>query len=201
MIKSMGTEPMSDVQQSEIIKALTDIFDELKIDYAIGGSIASSIYGTPRFTQDADVTVQPFFSVAEEFYERLKDSFYISKEAMNQAINSGGGFNVIHFETAFKIDIFTANNEFERLLLSRSKKNRIDESIDKFFSLVSPEDIILLKLKWYKQSDCVSDRQWSDILGVLAVQENKLDFGYLRDWAKKLGISELLQKALSDSKR
>ncbi|MGB8225820.1 MAG: hypothetical protein WCE45_02980 [Sedimentisphaerales bacterium] len=190
---------MSDVQQSEVIKRLTDILDELKIGYAIGGSIASSIYGTPRFTQDADITVQPFLSVAERLYEKLKDSFYISKEAMHQAINSHGSFNVIHFETAFKIDIFTANSEFEKLLLTRSKKNKIEESIDKSFSLVSPEDIILLKLKWHKQSDCVSDRQWSDVQGVLALQKNRLDFDYLKNWAKKLGLDKLLQKAITES--
>lgn len=195
----MGTKLMSDVQQSEVIKRLTDILDELKIGYAIGGSIASSIYGTPRFTQDADITVQPFLSVAERLYEKLKDSFYISKEAMHQAINSHGSFNVIHFETAFKIDIFTANSEFEKLLLTRSKKNKIEESIDKSFSLVSPEDIILLKLKWHKQSDCVSDRQWSDVQGVLALQKNRLDFDYLKNWAKKLGLDKLLQKAITES--
>ncbi|PKL50555.1 MAG: hypothetical protein CVV39_01485 [Planctomycetes bacterium HGW-Planctomycetes-1] len=111
---------MSDVQQSEVIKILTDILDELKIEYAIGGSIASSIYGTPRFTQDADITVQPFLQVAEQLYERLKDNFYISKDAMYQAINPHSSFNVIHLETAFKIDIFTASNDFEKLLLARS---------------------------------------------------------------------------------
>jgi len=190
---------MSDVQQSNVIKKLTDILDELKIGYAIGGSIASSIYGTPRFTQDADITVQSFSSVAERFYEMLKNDFYISKDAMYQAISSHSSFNIIHFETAFKIDIFTANSDFERLLLTRSKKNKIEESIDKPFSLVSPEDIILLKLKWYKQSGCASDRQWSDVQGVLAVQKNNLDFDYLTDWAKKLGLNELLKKAKSVS--
>ncbi|MCX5632626.1 MAG: hypothetical protein NTW93_02975 [Phycisphaerae bacterium] len=190
---------MSDVQQSEVIKRLTDILDELKIGYAIGGSIASSIYGTPRFTQDADITVQPFLPVAERLYEMLKDSFYISKEAMYQAIRAQSSFNIIHFETAFKIDIFTANSEFEKLLLTRSKKNKIEESINKSFSLVSPEDIILLKLKWYKQSDFSSDRQWTDVLGVLSVQKNSLDFEYLKNWAKKLGLNELLQKVISES--
>ncbi len=192
---------MSDVQQSEIIRILTDILDELKIGYAIGGSIASSIYGTPRFTQDADIAVQPFLSVAEQFYEKLKDSFYISKEAMYQAINSRGSFNVIHFETAFKIDIFTANSEFEKLLLTRSKKNKIDESVNKLFSLVSPEDIILLKLQWYRQSGCESERQWTDIFGVLAVQKEHLDFDYLRDWAEKMELSDLLEKAISEARQ
>ncbi|MDD5134329.1 MAG: hypothetical protein PHP01_02815 [Phycisphaerae bacterium] len=189
---------MSNVQQSGVIKKLTDILDELKIAYAIGGSIASSIYGTPRFTQDADITVQSFTNVAERLYETLKDSFYISKEAMYQAISSHGSFNVIHLETAFKIDIFTANSDFEKLLLTRSRKNKIDESIDKPFSLVSPEDIILLKLKWYKKSGCASDRQWSDVQGVLAVQKETIDFDYLTDWSKKLGLNQLLKKTISE---
>lgn len=195
----METKLMADVQQSEVIKQLTDILDELRIGYAIGGSIASSIYGTPRFTLDADITVQPFLPVAQQLYEKLKDSFYISKEVMYQAISSHSSFNIIHFETAFKIDLFIAHSEFDKLTLTRSKKNKIEESIDKSFSLVSPEDIILLKLKWYKQSDCVSERQWSDILGVLSVQKDNLDFDYLKTWAKKLGLNELLQKAISDS--
>jgi len=191
---------MSDVQQSEIIKRLTDVLDELKIRYAIGGSIASSIYGTPRFTQDADITVQSFSSVAEQLYEKLKSDFYISKEAMYQTLKSSGSFNIIHLETVFKIDIFIqANNDFEKSLLVRSRKINISESIDKPFCLVSPEDVILLKLRWYKQTGCVSDRQWSDILGVLAVQKNNLDFEYLKNWAKKLGLNELLQKAMSES--
>ena len=195
----MESKPMSDFQQSEVIKLFADIMDELKIEYAIGGSIASSIYGTPRFTQDADITVQLSSSVAEQLYEKIKDRFYISKEAMYQAIRSQSSFNVIHFETAFKLDIFPADSDFKKLILSRSKKNKIEESVNKSFSLVSPEDIILLKLDWYKQSDCVSDRQWSDIIGVLSVQKKSLDYKHLKTWSANLGLNDFLQKAISES--
>lgn len=191
---------MSTPQQAEVLKILADIFDELNIKYAIGGSVASSIFGTPRFTQDADITVQLSIPAAESLYEKVSGHFYISKEAMYQAVNSKSSFNIIHLDAVFKIDIFIPNSEFENTLIARSHKNKIDESIAKEFSLVSPEDVILLKLKWYKMADCASDRQWSDVKGVLSVQKNKIDYDYLKIWANKLGLANLLEKAISEVK-
>jgi hypothetical protein len=189
---------MDSTQELRIIRKLTEFLDQLNIVYAIGGSIASSVYGVVRFTQDADITVEPFSSVADELYEMLKDGFYISKQAMYQALESRGSFNVIHFETSFKIDIFVqADDDFEKQLLARSRKINLGELLDKALSFISPEDIILLKLKWYSQGGRASERQWSDILGILAVQRERLDLRYLAQWAVKLGLNELLQKAMA----
>jgi len=58
---------------------------------------------------------------------------------------------------------------------------------------------ILAKLDWYRQGGEQSDRQWRDVLGVLRVQSNALDRGYLEDWAKQLGLSELLNRATKDA--
>ena len=63
--------------------------------------------------------------------------------------------------------------------------------------MVSPEDIVLLKLDWYKQTGCSSERQFSDVLGVIAVQKEHLDFTYLRNWAEKMELNQLLEKAVS----
>ncbi len=192
---------MSDGEQVAVIKKLTDVLDELKIMYAIGGSIASSLYGTVRFTQDADITVKAFRGVVDQLYERLKDKFYLSRDAMAQALDSAGSFNTIHLETSFKIDVFIQGpSEFERQLLVRSRRVRLSNSEEKRFCVVSPEDIVLLKLGWYARSACVSDRQWDDILGVLRVQAESLDFPYLQEWSKKLGVAELLQQAISEAR-
>jgi hypothetical protein len=189
---------MDSPQELKIIQKLTDLLDQLSIVYAIGGSIASSVYGVIRFTQDADITVSPFSPVADKLYEMLKDDFYISKQAMYQALESRGSFNVIHFETSFKIDIFVqADDEFEKQLLARSRKINLGDPLDKALSFISPEDIILLKLKWYSRGGSASQRQWSDILGVLAVQRGRLDLKYLGQWAEKLGLNDLLQKAMA----
>lgn len=191
---------MDNPQELQVLQRLTDVFDRLNIVYAIGGSKASSVYGIVRFTQDTDITVQPFFPIADKFYDILKDDFYISKQAMYQAITSRSSFNIIHFETSFKIDIFVAtDNDFEKQMLARSRKINVSESLEKPLSFVSPEDIILLKLRWYNQAGCTSERQWSDVLGVLAMQKKNLDFKYLNLWVIKLGLDELLQKAISQS--
>jgi hypothetical protein len=47
--------------------------------------------------------------------------------------------------------------------------------------------------------DEVSDRQWRDILGVLKTREGELDLDYLRKWAKELKVTDLLDRALSES--
>jgi len=85
-------------------------------------------------------------------------------------------------------------------LLPRSRKINLGDLLDKALSFISPEDIILLKLKWYSQAGSASERQWSDILGVLAVQRERLDLEYLAQWAIKLGFNDLLQKAMAQSR-
>lgn len=187
---------MNNPQDIAVLEKLTDVLDRLNIAYVIGGSFASSAYGAVRFTQDADITVQSFSSVAEQLYEILKSDFYISKEAMYQALQNRTNFNIIHLTTAFKIDIFIQKeDEFQMQMLSHSRKLPLGKSAKKV-SFVSPEVIILLKLDWFRQSGCDSERQWSDVQGVLAAQKENLDFDYLKNWANKLGLSELLQKAI-----
>jgi hypothetical protein len=193
---------MAEPEEYLVLKQLADTLDDFKIDYAIGGSIASSVYGKVRFTQDADITVASFADKAEQLYTILKENFYISKDAMYQAISNRGSFNVIHLTSAFKIDIFVQkDDDFHRQLFLRRKKVRLDESIEHEFDIVSAEDIILLKLQWYKSAGCMSERQWSDVLGVLVVQSKSLDMKYLRSCSEKLGIGNVLQKVINEANK
>ena len=193
---------MAEPEEYLVLKQLTDVLDDFKIDYAIGDSIASSLYGKVRFTQDADITVAAFGDKIEQLYTALKENFYISKDAMYQAISNRGSFNIIHLTSAFKIDIFIRkDDDFHRQLFLRRKKVKLDESIEHLFDIVSAEDVILLKLQWYKSAGCVSERQWSDVLGVLAVQAQILDMTYLRSCSEKLGLSDILQKAIDEANK
>ncbi|MBE7503631.1 MAG: hypothetical protein HS113_25745 [Verrucomicrobiales bacterium] len=40
---------------------------------------------------------------------------------------------------------------------------------------------------------------WRDVLGVLKVQADALDRAYLRDWAARLNLTDLLRRALDDA--
>jgi hypothetical protein len=50
-----------------------------------------------------------------------------------------------------------------------------------------------------KQGGGISERQWNDLLSVLKVQANTLDYDYLRHWAAELGIADLLLRAFDDA--
>ena len=192
---------MNDPQELLILQDLTGVLDSLHIPYAIGGSMASSIYGTVRFTQDADITVEPFGNVAGMLFEILGGRYYLSREAMSEALRRRTSFNIIHLASAFKIDVFVSKGTpFEKEVMLRRKQLRLSESIEKSFSVVSPEDIILLKLRWYLDGGSTSERQWADVLDVLTVQAERLDLRYLRKWAVSLRVNEFLEKAIAQTK-
>jgi hypothetical protein len=189
-----------DTYHIQVVERLADMLDSLGIAYAIGGSLASSVYGTSRFTEDADITVQPFSRVADRFYELVKGEFYLSEQAMYQALKSFGSFNIIHFETAFKIDIFVQRpDEFEQRLLARSTEVKLSDSSRRNMRVVSAEDIVLLKLRWFREGGGTSRRQWDDVLGVLRIRRASLDFEYLTESARKLGLAELLDRAIAEA--
>ncbi len=191
---------MSELREIQVLERLAEVFDSLGIPYAIGGSIASSVYGTVRFTRDADIAVLPFTSVADKFYALLKNDFYVNEEAMQQALGCCGSFNIVHFDTAFKIDLFLLGpSEFEQQLLVRSRMVRLGETPESDLCFVSPEDVILLKLRRLNESDGFDESQWEDILGVLAIQGLALDSERLIEDAKNLGVEDLLERAIAEA--
>ena len=192
--------PPHSPQDLNVLSQLVHVFDQLGIPYAIGGSMASSTYGVVRFTQDADITVAPFADQAQRFYDLVHQDFYISLEAMTQAIQQRSSFNVIHFESAFKIDLFVRKDTtFERELLLRRQLLKLSDSDVDTLAFVSPEDIVLLKLRWYHEGGRISERQWHDVLGVLTIQQQRLDYDYLDQQARNLGIKDLLDQAIQES--
>lgn len=183
------------------VEEFVDILENLNISYAIGGSIASSFYGQVRFTQDADISAESFSDKIAVFCEALQSSFYVSEQAVRQAHQHRTSFNAIHFDSAFKIDVFIVSNDpFKRQVLWRRKQVIFPEKPDRSYAFVSPEDIVLLKLQWYKDGGAISEKQWNDILGVIKNQQDELDREYLREWALKLSVSEFLEKAIQQAK-
>lgn len=124
----------------------------------------------------------------------------MNSEMILKAIQKESPFNLIHLETLFKVDVFPlTNHPFDRQTFSRRLQKAISEDASSQLFFATPEDIILHKLTWYKAREGVSDRQWSDVLGVLKVQGDQLDMAYLNRWARELSISELLRKAIDEA--
>lgn len=180
----------------QVLRDVLAVFRAMGIVHAVGGSIASSLYGTPRQTQDADIAVEPFPGREEEFTGRLGEPYYVDAESIRQAIRHRSSFNLIHRQVGFKVDVFIQKDRpFEQFAFRRRVEKLLTETPGDFVDVFSAEDIILLKLEWFRLGDEISDRQWGDILGVLRTQAGKLDDAYLDFWAAQLNVSDLLQRA------
>ena len=182
------------------VEPVVEVLERLGVSYYIGGSVASSAYGIARSTLDVDMVSTLKIEHVLHLVESLKDKYYISKDLITDAINRTSSFNLIHLETALKIDIFiTKNRIYDQTAAQRIRADTLsDEKSAPRFYLASPEDVVLAKLEWFRSGGGVSDRQWNDVLGVLKVQGGSIDEQYLRHWAQQLGISELLSKALGE---
>ena len=188
---------------SALAAALEDVLavlDRLEIVFLIGGSVASGSHGLPRQTNDIDIVAAVSPTQATEFCYALQHAFYANAKTAADAVRSGRSFNVIHLKGAYKFDIFPAGDDpFVRSELARRRYTTGGgfglEGIE--FPVCSAEDTILAKLGWFRKDGAVSERQWHDILGVLQVQAVRLDRGYLEEWAKHLGVSDLLVSALA----
>jgi hypothetical protein len=118
---------------------------------------------------------------------------------MQEAINRRRSFSLIHLTTMFKVDVFISRRRpFDEQQLSRRVPTQIRSDSERSVWVLSPEDVILAKLDWFRQGGEVSERQWRDIVGVLLSQQGKLDVSYLREWATNLGLSDLLERALEE---
>lgn len=191
---------MIDEDILNLLKPIIDCFDELNIQYQIGGSIASSAYGVGRTTVDVDLAACIKNEHITHLVTQLQKDYFIQEGAIRDAIKHANSFNIIHLETMFKIDVFVSKQRrFDREALSRRRKEFLDEEQTFNFYLSSPEDTVLYKLEWYKIGGSVSDRQWKDLVGVLKVQKHHLDKDYLLKWATDLQIFDLLKKAFEDS--
>jgi hypothetical protein len=184
----------------QVIQEVTSIFTALDIIYALGGSMASSLLGKPRFTEDADITVEPFPGREQELVARFGPDYYLSLAAVEEAVRQRSSFNIVHTTSGFKIDVFLRKDRpFEESVIRRRLTVAVSEHPGESIILVSPEDIILLKLEWFRRGGEVSDRQWGDILGVFKVQSGKLDDAYLDYWAADLKVSDLLARARKET--
>lgn len=181
----------------QIVLRVVDVLDELGVRYHFGGSWASSIHGVPRQTLDLDLVVDLPPSVVPALVSRLEGEFYLDEERIRHAIQRRSSFNLIHLTTGFKIDMFLRGpGEFDRLELERSGPQRIGAGQERVVFVKSAEDTLLRKLQWYRLGGETSERQWTDVLGIVKEQGDRLDREYMSRWAGDLGVSDLLEKAL-----
>ena len=173
---------METIDPRYLLRDVAKILEEIGIPYCVTGGMAVYKWGRPRFTADIDIVIQLVpknIDILAEKLLTLNEASYISKEAMQRALVHHGEFNFIDGVTNVKVDFWVlGNDEFHKNQLRR----RISEEVyGQTIYFVSPEDLILSKLLWHKESE--STKQLEDIKSVIEVQEI-LDWEYLGRWTK-----------------
>jgi hypothetical protein len=175
------------------------ILEKLEVRYLIGGSLASTVHGMVRTTQDSDIVAELRPEHVESLVRLLEGEFYIDEESIASAVAQHTSFNIIHRESMFKVDIFIPPlSPFMREQLSRARRQvfTVEPRVEAL--VATAEDTLLAKLEWYRMGNEVSERQWCDALGILKIQAGNLDLVYLRHWAKELKVSDLLEHAMRE---
>ncbi len=183
------------MSQKAFLSRLVAKLEDSGIPYMISGSLGSSLHGEPRATNDIDLIIAPAAAQLNIFIQSLGEDYYVGPE--QEAFQNRSMFNVIDHQTGWKADLIIRKDraysleEFRR----RMSANILDVEV----TVVSPEDAILSKLEWLKESG--SELQFRDALGVAVVQWENLDKGYLGKWARELSVEDLLETLLSNAEK
>jgi hypothetical protein len=176
--------------------------DDLGAKWLIGGSVASSLYGVPRATLDVDLVADLQPEQVAELAKRWSGDFLADERMILDAVVHKRSCNLIHLDSALKIDIFIAGSD---PWVRQELENRRLVSIRGIGGIATlpfarAEDVLLHKLKWFQDADGVSDRQWGDILGLVRTRGESLDRSHLDRWAGHLGIPPRLLDAALDGR-
>jgi hypothetical protein len=179
------------VTQEEAVALVLDALESSGIDYMVVGSFAGNLHGAPRTTHDAGVVIEPSERAIRAALERLRDDFYVSDDAVTDALRRRTQFNVIHFESGMKIDLIVRKDRrFSETELHRRTRGPLAGRTVPF---ATAEDTFLTKLEWSRKSS--SERQFLDACGIAQVQAAASDWDYATRWAPELGVSDLLERA------
>lgn len=179
--------------------AVVRALERMGVRHYVGGSLASSLHGEPRATNDADIVAELRSTDGARLQKELGDRFYVDPDEFAAAVANQRSFNLVDEVELAKVDVFCVRGEdYQAEALKRTVRLEL-ETGDPFSEVrvASAEDTILAKLRWYRMGGEVSERQWRDVRGIVLAQRPRLDLDYLKRWAAHLGVSDLLERLLA----
>ena len=174
---------------ADLLRHASGVCEKLHLTYLVTGSTATIAYGEPRFTNDIDIVVDLAAAQVAAFCAGFPaEEFYVSPAAVAEAVRSRHQFNVLHPGSGLKIDfIVMTDSEFDQS--RRLRRRELPVLPDRTVSFASPEDVIIKKMAYFQEGG--SEKHLRDIAGVLRIQGEAVDRGYIEAWAGKLGLSDI----------
>ena len=189
------------MQPLEHAAAIGDVLDSLSIPWVLGGSLAGSLHGEPRSTNDVDLALRLDPDGVPQLIVAVGDRYYVPVQALADAARDQESANLLELSTGFKIDLFFLGDApLDRWQLER--RQLVDVAgLSRPLWVTSPADLVLRKLWWFQLGGQVSDRQWRDVTTILRVQLQQLNMASLASDAGEVGLDALLHRALEEVMR
>lgn len=175
-------------QTGDVLARIVALLDAAGIPHMLAGSLASSVHGRPRTTQDVDLVIEADEERIAKFVASLSpDEWYADAGVARDAVRRRSMFNVIDLVTGWKVDLVTRKaRAFSAEEFARRKSHVV---LGVNVPVASAEDTIITKLEWSKLSNG-SERQRRDVQGILELKGNELDFEYIERWIRDLALEE-----------
>ena len=172
--------------QDSLTLQVADALLACEIPYLLAGSFASNFYGIPRSTEDADFVLQIAGGVSADFAAKLGAGFELDPQLSFETITGTHRQYLRHVRTAFKIELFMLSKDAhdQERFARRCEQNLFGRKV----WLLSPEDVIITKLRWARSKD------EDDVRDVISVQREKLDWPYIQKWCQVHRTLDLLSK-------
>ena len=185
---------------SEALEGLLLVLEDAGVAHLLVGSWASGFWGEARMTVDADIVLLASPGEVLSLAERLEDEWLMDLAAVQEAAGESTSYNIFHSETMLKADLFFGPRDaFMSSCMRRAQSEPVFGPDRALVRVESAEDVILSKLVWYLKGGRVSERQWRDVIGVIQVQDRRLDRDYLSEWSPQLGVADLLDEAFAEA--
>lgn len=177
-------------EELEVLKDVAKKLDGAEIPYMISGSVAMNYYAEPRMTRDIDIVVTLEKNGVDRFVSLFENDYYIDGETVKAEVERKGIFNLINNKYILKIDFILLKNG---TIHHEGFRRRKIVGVDDFeVWMIAPEDLIIQKLLWAKES--VSEMQLKDV-GNMIRMVSDMDMSYLNKWLSELGLTEMFDKA------
>lgn len=189
----------------EIMLSARHAFEELRVPYYLGGSIASSLHGMQQLAQDIDLVVDLGEQTLPSLFALLQQHYLFDEGETRKAVRARTSFPLIHLDSLMKVDVVLPKHEaFDTFMSKLIRGYTLDERYPPF-QLASATEMLLFKLQRYQRDEqsrtdgMQDDAEWNDILGMLKVQGPDLDLPLLEEWAGALGMTDTWRRALMDA--
>ncbi len=173
----------------KVLRLVGSRLDRAGISYMLSGSTAMNFYARPRMTRDVDIVIEIGTADVGRIVDLFQEDFSVDEQEIREALAHQSLFNLVHYDTVVKVDCVVRKRAAYRQQ-EFSRRRSIDVEGQRI-SIVSPEDLILSKLHWARES--LSELQLSDVRNIVEAVP-ALDWAYMEHWSRELGIEHLLEK-------